>query len=94
MAVPDPSPALLERAAAVRRSAMALGQCSDQQRRQAVLAMADALEANRDQILAANQADLEAARGDGLAPSLVARLKLDGAKLDGAIAGEIGRAHV
>ncbi len=87
MAVPDPSPALLERAAAVRRSAMALGQCSDQQRRQAVLAMADALEANRDQILAANQADLEAARGDGLAPSLVARLKLDGAKLDGAIAG-------
>jgi glutamate-5-semialdehyde dehydrogenase len=49
--------------------------------------MADALDASRDQILAANQADLEAARGDGLAPSLVARLKLDGAKLDGAIAG-------
>jgi dsRNA-specific ribonuclease len=45
MAVPDPSSALLERAVAVRRSAMALGQCSDGQRQAAVLAMADALEA-------------------------------------------------
>jgi glutamate-5-semialdehyde dehydrogenase len=86
-AVPDPSPELLQRAAAVRRSAMALGQCSDQQRRTAVEAMADALEARRALILAANGADLEAAAADGLAPSLVARLKLDGAKLDGAIAG-------
>jgi glutamate-5-semialdehyde dehydrogenase len=86
-AVPDPSPELLQRAAAVRRSAMALGQCSDQQRRAAVEAMADALEARRAAILAANGADLEAAAADGLAASLVARLKLDGAKLDGAIAG-------
>ncbi len=86
-AVPDPSPDLLQRAAAVRRSAMALGQCSDQQRRAAVVAMADALEARRAAILAANGADLEAAAADGLAASLVARLKLDGAKLDGAIAG-------
>jgi glutamate-5-semialdehyde dehydrogenase len=86
-AVPDPSPELLQRAAAVRRSAMALGQCSDQQRRAAVEAMADALEARRAAILAANGADLETAAADGLAASLVARLKLDGAKLDGAIAG-------
>jgi glutamate-5-semialdehyde dehydrogenase len=86
-AVPDPSPELLQRAAAVRRSAMALGQCSDQQRREAVEAMAAALETRRAAILAANQADLEAAAADGLAASLVARLKLDGTKLDGAIAG-------
>jgi glutamate-5-semialdehyde dehydrogenase len=86
-AVPDPSPDLLQRAAGVRRSAMALGQCSDQQRRAAVGAMADALEARRAAILAANQADLEAAAAEGLAGSLVARLKLDGTKLDGAIAG-------
>jgi glutamate-5-semialdehyde dehydrogenase len=86
-AVPDPSPDLLQRAAAVRRSAMALGQCSDQQRRQAVEAMAAALEDRHEAILAANAADLEAAAADGLAASLVARLKLDGAKLDGAIAG-------
>ena len=87
MAVPDPSPALLERAAGVRRSAMALGQCSDGHRQAAVLAMADALEAARSEILAANEADLGAAAQEGLASALVARLKLDGPKLDGAIAG-------
>jgi glutamate-5-semialdehyde dehydrogenase len=66
---------------------MALGRLSDQQRRQAVQAMAAALEAAAERIVAANQADLEAAAADGLAPALVARLKLDAAKLAGAIEG-------
>jgi glutamate-5-semialdehyde dehydrogenase len=66
---------------------MALGQWSDAERRAAVLAMASALESDRESILAANQADMEAAASDGLAPALMARLKLDGAKLDAAIAG-------
>ena len=66
---------------------MALGRCSDQERRQAVLAMADALEAEASQIVAANAADLEAAAADGLAAALVARLKLDAKKLAGAIEG-------
>ena len=87
VSVPDPSPDLLQRAAAVRRAAMALGRLSDGQRRDAVLAMAAALEAAADQIVAANQADLAAAAADGLAPALVARLKLDAAKLAGAIEG-------
>jgi glutamate-5-semialdehyde dehydrogenase len=87
VSVPDPSPELLQRAAAVRRSAMALAQLADAERQAAVLAMAAALEAARDSILAANQADLAAAAADGLAPALVARLRLDGPKLDGAIAG-------
>ncbi len=87
VSVPDPSPDLLQRAAAVRRAAMALGRLSDQQRRQAVQAMAAALEAAAGRIVAANQADLEAAAADGLAPALVARLKLDAAKLAGAIDG-------
>ena len=85
--IADPSPDLLARAAQVRRRAMVLGQLGDGQRRQAVRAMAAGLEQNRAVILAANQADLEAAAAEGLAPALVARLKLDGAKLDGAIAG-------
>jgi glutamate-5-semialdehyde dehydrogenase len=85
--VPEPSPELLQRAAGVRRSAMALGQWSDAERRAAVLAMASALESERHLILAANQADMEAAASNGLAPALMARLKLDGAKLDAAIAG-------
>jgi glutamate-5-semialdehyde dehydrogenase len=86
-AVPDPSPELLQRAAAVRRSASALAQLSNADRQAALEAMAAALEEGREAILAANRADLEAAAADGLAPALVARLKLDGAKLDGAIEG-------
>lgn len=66
---------------------MALGRLSDQQRSQAVQAMAAALEAAAGRIVAANQADLEAAAADGLAPALVSRLKLDAAKLAGAIDG-------
>ncbi len=85
--VPEPGADLLARAAAVRRAAMALGQCSDAERRAAVLAMAEALEAGAEAIVAANQADLEAAAAAGLAPALVARLKLDGAKLAAAIEG-------
>ena len=87
MSVPDPSPELLLRAAAVRRAAMALGQLSDGERRAALLAMADALEADSAAIVAANAADLEAAATEGLAPALVARLKLDATKLAGAIEG-------
>lgn len=66
---------------------MALGRCSDEQRRQAVLAMADALERHAPQIVAANQEDLQAAAADGLAVALVARLKLDASKLAAAITG-------
>ena len=66
---------------------MALGQLSDGERRAALLAMADALEADSAVILAANAADLEAAASEGLAQALVARLKLDAAKLAGAIEG-------
>ena len=87
MSVPDPSPELLQRAAGVRTAAMALGRLGNQQRREAVLAMAAALETDAAQIVAANEADLQAAAADGLSSALVARLKLDAAKLEGAIAG-------
>ncbi|MFZ0409229.1 MAG: glutamate-5-semialdehyde dehydrogenase [Cyanobium sp.] len=85
--IPDPSPELLQRAMAVRRAALALGQAADVERRDAVQAMAAALEADGAAILAANQRDLEAAEADGLAPALVARLRLDPAKLAAAIEG-------
>ncbi|MEB3173454.1 MAG: glutamate-5-semialdehyde dehydrogenase [Cyanobacteriota bacterium] len=85
--VPEPSAELLSRAAALRRSAMALGQLSDAERRAALEAMADALAADQEAILAANQADLKAAAAEGLADALIARLKLDAAKLSGAIEG-------
>jgi glutamate-5-semialdehyde dehydrogenase len=86
-AAAEPSPALLQRAIAVRRSAMALGRCSDRERRTALEHMADALEQDQASIVAANQADLQAAAAEGLAEALVARLKLDAGKLAGAIEG-------
>ena len=85
--VPDPSPELLQRATDLRRHAVDLAQCTDQQRREALLFMADALHEQRDVIVAANAADLASAERDQLSPALMARLKLDGAKLDAAIAG-------
>jgi glutamate-5-semialdehyde dehydrogenase len=86
-AVPEPSPELLERAAATRCAAMALGRLNDGERRRAVQAMADALEASADSIVAANAEDLAAAERDGLSAPLVARLKLDRSKLAAAIDG-------
>ncbi len=86
-AVPEPGPELLQRAASTRHAAMALGRLDDAARRRAVLAMADALAAGADAIVAANAEDLAAAERDGLSAPLVARLRLDRAKLEAAIAG-------
>ena len=86
-AVPEPSAELLRLATGVRRAANDLGQTTDEQRQQALEAMAAALHNHGDRIVAANAADLAQAEADGLAPALVARLKLDPSKLEGAIAG-------
>ncbi|WP_392349971.1 glutamate-5-semialdehyde dehydrogenase [Parasynechococcus sp.] len=85
--VPEPSPELLQRAGAVRLAAVDLGQTTGSQRAQALHAMADALERHADAIVAANQEDLSRSAEAGLASALMARLKLDAAKLSGAIDG-------
>ncbi len=56
-------------------------------RNQAIAAIANALAANSSEILAANAADCEAAKANGIGSALYARLKLDEAKLKGAIQG-------
>ena len=86
-AVPEPSAELLQRAAAVRLAAVDLGQTDDAQRAAALQAMADALEDKAAAIVAANREDLERSAAEGLAPALMARLKLDATKLAGAIEG-------
>ncbi len=68
--VPEPSAALLQRAAAVRRAAVDLGQTDDGQRAQALQAMADALTDRAESILAANREDLQRSAAEGLAPAL------------------------
>ena len=85
--VPEPSAELLQRAGAVRLAAVELGQTDDQQRADALQAMADALAERADTIVAANLDDLERPAAEGLAPALMSRLKLDAAKLAGAIDG-------
>ena len=85
--VPEPSAELLQRAGAVRLAAVELGQTDDQQRADALRAMADALAERADTIVAANLDDLERSAAEGLAPALMSRLKLDAAKLAGAIDG-------
>jgi glutamate-5-semialdehyde dehydrogenase len=56
-------------------------------RNQALEAIATALEAAAPKILAANERDCQTALEEGLAKPLYGRLKLDAAKLQGAIAG-------
>ncbi len=85
--VPEPSAALLQRASAVRRAAVDLGQTDDGQRAQALQAMADALTDRAESILAANREDLQRSAAEGLAPALMARLKLDDTKVAVAIDG-------
>ena len=83
----SPSTQLLHLAQRVRHAALRLAQCSNAQRIAALEAMAAALERHGEAVVAANTVDREAAAREGLAAPLLARLKLDGAKLAGCIHG-------
>lgn len=81
------SSSLADLAQKTRTAARELGTRSAEVKNRAIVAIADALEANRAEILAANAADCKAAQTEGIASALYARLKLDEAKLGSAIAG-------
>lgn len=68
-------------AVAAQAAARGLATTSTAQRDRALLAMAHALMSSQDEILAANEADLEAARGKNTAASLIDRLELNPARL-------------
>lgn len=70
-----------------RDCAQKLALFSTEVRNQAIEAIAQALQAAKDEILAANAADCAAAVQAGIAKPLYNRLKLDAAKLNDAIAG-------
>jgi len=53
----------------------------------ALLAMADAIDASRDALIAANYLDLENGRNNGLEPALLDRLELTSAGINGMIEG-------
>jgi glutamate-5-semialdehyde dehydrogenase len=76
-----------DQALTTRRAAARLGLLRTEQRNQALEAVAQALEQSAAEIVAANEADREAARAEGISSALLARLKLDETKLRGEIAG-------
>ncbi|NJL48033.1 MAG: glutamate-5-semialdehyde dehydrogenase [Leptolyngbyaceae cyanobacterium SM2_5_2] len=78
---------LVELAQATRQAAQTLASATTADKNRAIEAIAAALEQQEAAILAANQADCDAAQRDQLAKPLYERLKLDGVKLRGAIAG-------
>jgi glutamate-5-semialdehyde dehydrogenase len=78
---------LVELAAKTRLAAQKLGILSTAEKNQAIEAVAQALEAAASEIIAANEADCQAAEAEGIAKPLYNRLKFDGTKLKSTIAG-------
>ncbi len=83
--IPIPSSELLIRATAVKQASVLLAQNTDDQRKSALFAMADALSSSTNEIVDANQEDLKRSKKAGLNNALLSRLKLDHNKLDNSI---------
>ncbi|MEA3199770.1 MAG: glutamate-5-semialdehyde dehydrogenase [Thermoplasmata archaeon] len=79
--------AVRAKAQAAREAALKLARAADATRAAAVVALANALERKRELLLAANAEDLDAAKSEGLAAPLLARLKLTPEKLALTLAG-------
>jgi glutamate-5-semialdehyde dehydrogenase len=75
-----------ELCARARPAAAQAALLGDAQKRRALEAAADELGASGEAIRAANERDLAAARAERMAPALIERLRLDGARLDSVIA--------
>lgn len=72
---------LFEQAKAAREAARRLAATRTAVKNEALLAMADALMAGTPEILAANEADGEAARRQGMKPAFLDRLRLDAGRI-------------
>ena len=70
-----------------RAASRAIGKAGTGTKNTALLAMADAIEASRDKLIAANQIDLENGKKNGLEPALLDRLALTPKGIDGMIEG-------
>lgn len=70
-------------ARAAKAAARIMAKAPVAQRRTALVAIADEIVARRDEILAANARDLDAAKAAGMAPAMQDRLKLDGGRVQG-----------
>ena len=73
--------------AAAKEAAFALANASTAQKNAALMAIAAALEAHAEDILRANREDVEAARANGMSPSMLDRLSLSEARVGGMAEG-------
>lgn len=71
----------------VKLASPRLASSSGELRNRALLAVADALEKNRDKIFEANKQDMEQAKKDGIDAPVLKRLKFDTGKLKDVVAG-------
>lgn len=78
---------MLQLGARARAASRAIAKATTAQKNQALLAIAAALDASRDALLAANQRDLEAGVKKGLDASLLDRLQLTPARIDSMLEG-------
>lgn len=78
---------VLEQARLCKAAAPRLAQLSTAEKNAALEAVAAALEAHGQELLAANALDLDAARAAGMRPALLDRLALDQKRLDGMVEG-------
>jgi glutamate-5-semialdehyde dehydrogenase len=76
-----------DKAALARTTAGALNKLSTQQKNEALLAMAEALVQRREELIAANEDDLRRGRANGTSESLLDRLKLTEARIEGIAEG-------
>ena len=74
-------------AEAARRASRVLGRASSAQLNQALADIATTLESRAPEILAANALDLEQARREGLAPSMIERLRIKDSSLSDLVKG-------
>ena len=72
---------------AAREASRVIGRASTAQKNRALQAAANALDAARAELAAANEQDLAAGRANGLEPALLERLELTPARIDGMIVG-------
>ncbi|MDX1634758.1 MAG: glutamate-5-semialdehyde dehydrogenase [Marinobacter sp.] len=70
-----------------RQAATVVARSTTQTRNAALLAMADALDASREELTLANGRDLEKGRENGLEPAMLDRLELTPARVDAMIEG-------
>ncbi|MEO1522205.1 MAG: glutamate-5-semialdehyde dehydrogenase [Cyanobacteria bacterium J06633_2] len=88
------APSLKSIAQQTRQAARQLAVLSTEEKNTAIEAIAQSLEAHAAEIVAANEADCQAALEEGLAKPLYGRLKLNESKLKGAIAGVRSVGHL